>query len=100
MTILINLGSEIKNRLDSLNQAAEELQLLTTNLILLLKVFEDPRSEDMIKTNVPEFTSILNVLQSIARSYTECAKALDIELTGATIATQTESYSKKFVKRI
>ncbi|KAK4675296.1 MLKL and TUDOR domains-containing protein [Podospora pseudoanserina] len=100
VTILINLGLEIKNRLDSLNQAAEELQLLTTNLTLLLKVFESPLNEDIFKTNASQFVPILDVLESIARSCRECAKALDIDLAGATIATKTESRGRKFVKRI
>ncbi|EAA34357.2 hypothetical protein GE21DRAFT_3606 [Neurospora crassa] len=78
VTILINLGMEIKSRLDSLNQAAEELQLLTTNLSFLLNVFKDPVNEDIIQG--------------------QCA--LDIELAGASIATKTESGGKKFFKRI
>lgn len=40
-----------ENRLDSLNQAAEELQLLTTNLTLSLKVFESPVNEDIFRIN-------------------------------------------------
>lgn len=52
LKILIKLGSEIKTRLDSLDQAAEDLQLPTTNLKLLLIVFQDPVSEDVIKTHV------------------------------------------------
>ncbi|KAH7630361.1 hypothetical protein B0T09DRAFT_321650 [Sordaria sp. MPI-SDFR-AT-0083] len=98
--LLINLGLDIKSRLDSLNQAAEELQLLTTNLIILSKVFEDPVHEDIFKSNVKEFTIILDVLQSIGQSCAECAKALDIDIAGAKIATKTESRSKRFMKRI
>ena len=100
VTILINLGLEIKNRLDSLNQAAEELKLLTGNLMLLLKVFESPANKDIINTNVLEFLNILDVLQGIAQSCTKCAKVLDIGLTRATTATSTESRGKKFVKRL
>lgn len=100
VTILINLGMEIKSRLDSLNQAAEELQLLTTNLFFLQKVFKDPVNEDIIPANAPEFVVILNVLESIGQSCKECAKALDIDLAGASISTKSESRGKKFVKRI
>jgi hypothetical protein len=100
LNILIKLGLEIKTRLDSLNQTAEDLQLLTTNLILLLKVFENPVNEDIIKTHVSEFVNILDILQNITHSCTKCAKFLDIDLTGATIATKTEARGKKFVKRI
>ncbi|KAK3309277.1 uncharacterized protein B0T15DRAFT_566133 [Chaetomium strumarium] len=97
VTILINLGLDIKNRLHSLDQAAEELQLLTTNLEILLTVFESPRNEDIFKTNALQFVRILDVLESIERSCRECAKALDIDLAGATIATKTESRGKKLV---
>ncbi|KAK4148149.1 uncharacterized protein C8A04DRAFT_33653 [Dichotomopilus funicola] len=100
VNILINLGLEIQNRLDSLNQAAEELQLLTTNLQLLLDVFESPVNENIFKGNVSQFVTILDVLQSIARSCAECAKALDIDPAGATIAAKTGSRGKKFVKRL
>lgn len=100
VTILINLGMEIKSRLDSLNQAAEELQLLTTNLSFLLNVFKDPANKDIIQANASEFIIILNILESIGQSCKECAKALDIELAGASIGTKTESGGKKFFKRI
>lgn len=101
LNFLIKLGSEIKTRLDSLNRAAEDLQLLNTNLMLLLNVFENPVNEDIIKTQASDFLNILNILQSIAHSCTKCAKALDIDLAGATIATKkTEAHGKKFVKRI
>ncbi|PKK42611.1 hypothetical protein CI102_14855 [Trichoderma harzianum] len=97
LNFLIKLGLEIKTRLDSLNQAAGDLQLLTTNLQLLLKVFENPVNGDIIKTNLSEFVNILDVLQSIAHSCTECAKALDTDLAAATTATEK---TKRFVKRI
>lgn len=97
LNFLIKLGLEIKTRLDSLNQAAGDLQLLTTNLQLLLKVFENPVNGDIIKTNLSEFMNILDVLQSIAHSCIECAKALDTDLAGATTATEK---TKRFVKRM
>lgn len=101
LNILIKLRLEIKTRLDSLNQATEDLQLLTTNLILLLKVFENPVDEDIVKILVPEFANILDVLQSITHSCTKCAKALDIDLAGTTIATKKiEAHGKRFIKRI
>lgn len=94
LNILIKLRLEIKTRLDSLNQATEDLQLLTTNLILLLKVFENPVDEDIVKIHVPEFANILDVLQSITHSCTKCAKALDIDLAGTTIATKKRRMAK------
>ena len=98
---LIKLGLEIKARLDSLNQAAEDLQLLTTNLMLLLKIFENPVNETLVKTHVSEFVYILDVLQSIAHSCTKCAKALDIDLAGATTTIKkAEGRGMKFIKRL
>ena len=101
LNILIKLGSEIKTRLDSLDQAAEDLQLLTTNLKLLLMVFQNPISEDIIKTHLSEFVNILDILQSIAQLCTKCAKVLDIDLDGATPASdKTATRGKKLVKKI
>ena len=99
--IIIKLGVEIKTRLDSLNQAAEDLQLLTTNLSLLLKLFENPVNDALIKTHVLELTCILDILQSIAQSCTKCAKALDIDISGATdAAKKAEGRGQKFIKRL
>ncbi len=99
--VLIKLGLEIKFRLDSLNQAAEDLQLLTTNLKLLLTVFENPANEDIIKAHVSEFVAILDILQSIAKSCAKCAKALDIDLAGETPENANrEAFGKKIVRRI
>ena len=101
LSVLIKLGLEIKTRLDSLNQAAEDLQLLNTNLMLLLEFFENPVNEALVKTHVSEFVQILDVLQSIAHSCTKCAKALDIDLAGATAATKkAEGRGMKFMKRL
>ena len=100
LNILIKLGSEIQTRLDSLNQAVEDLQLLNTNLKLLCRLFESPMNEDIIKTHGSEFVNIADVLQSITHSCTKCAKALNIDLAGATLASKTEARGKKFVKRI
>ncbi|KAL7950371.1 hypothetical protein V8C42DRAFT_197331 [Trichoderma barbatum] len=97
LNLLIKLGLEIKTRLESLNQAAQDLQLLTSNLEVLLQVFEDPGTERIIKSHVSQFVTILDVLQSIAQSCTECAKALDADLAGATSTTEK---TKKLVKRI
>ncbi|KAL7807409.1 hypothetical protein V8C26DRAFT_414763 [Trichoderma gracile] len=101
LQILIKLGSEIKTRLNSLDQAAEDLQLLTTNLKLLLSVFQNPIGEDVIKSHLSEFVNILDILQSIAQLCMKCAKVLDIDLDGATTTPdKTEARGKKFVKRI
>ncbi|PHH62898.1 hypothetical protein CDD81_6616 [Ophiocordyceps australis] len=101
LNVLIKLGQEIKDRLDSLNQAAEDLHLLTTNLQILLTVFENPDNENIIKKHVSEFVALLDVLQSIADSCTKCAKALDIEPSGEKNAGDNRELSgKKLLRRI
>ncbi|ETS04897.1 hypothetical protein M419DRAFT_73306 [Trichoderma reesei RUT C-30] len=101
LQILIKLGSEIKTRLDSLDHAAEDLQLLTTNLRLLLSVFQDPIGEDVIRNHLSEFVNILDILQSIAQLCMKCAKVLDIDLDGATTTSdKTGACGRKFVKRL
>ncbi|KAJ4865033.1 hypothetical protein T069G_01563 [Trichoderma breve] len=97
LSFLIKLGLEIKARLDSLDQAAEDLGLLTANLRLLQGVFENPVNGDIVKANLSEFVSILDVLQSIANSCKECAKALDTDLAGAKSAAEK---TKRVFKRI
>ncbi|KID94660.1 hypothetical protein MAJ_09380, partial [Metarhizium majus ARSEF 297] len=99
LDVLIKLGSEIKTRLDSIPRAAEDLQLLDTELRLFVTMFQNPANK-----NIPlmsEFVIIPHVLESIADLCTKCAKALDIDLAaGATVATKTGPYGKRFVKRI
>ncbi|PHH74477.1 hypothetical protein CDD80_3057 [Ophiocordyceps camponoti-rufipedis] len=95
LNVLIKLGQEITNRLHSLNQAAEDLHLLTTNLKLLLTVFENPANENIIKTHISEFVALLDVLQSIADSCAECAKALDLQPSG-----EKASSGKKLLRRL
>ncbi|KAI0528263.1 hypothetical protein F5B22DRAFT_632675 [Xylaria bambusicola] len=100
LNFLIKLGYEIQTRLGSLNQAAEDLRLLNTSLTLLLKVFENPVNEDIIKTQVSDFIHILDILQSIAVSCAKCAKALDIDLAGAAATKRAETHARRFIKRI
>lgn len=101
LTILIKVGTEIKTRLDSLNEASEDLLLLTTNLQVLLKLFEDTGNEDIIKRHSSEFVNIMDILQSIAQSCTSCAKALGVEPAGTMTATQKTGMNvKKVVKRV
>jgi hypothetical protein len=101
VNILIKLGTEIKTRFDSLNQATDDLLLLTANLRVLLKVFEEPENEDITKTHSSEIVAILDILQGIAQSCTSCAEALGVELAGATAVTQkTGMNGKRFAKRL
>ena len=101
LNILIKLGTEIKTRLDSLNQATDDLLLLTASLQVLLKVFEEPENEDIIKTHSSEIVTMLDILQGIAQSCTSCAKALGVELAGATTVTQkTGMNGNFFAKRV
>ncbi|KAI1259892.1 hypothetical protein F5Y18DRAFT_432864 [Xylariaceae sp. FL1019] len=89
LNILIKLGFEIMDRLDSLDRAAEDLQLLNSSLELLLKMFANPANQNIIETHPTEFLSILNILQSIVRSYTKFAKALNVSASTANNARKT-----------
>jgi hypothetical protein len=101
LKIIIDLGLDIKARFDSLNQATEEINLLDTNLRLLCKLFEDRGNDNIITIHRSEIVSILDIVQSIARSYTNCARALGIEIHGTTTATaKPEAFAKKYVKRV
>ncbi|OAA53708.1 hypothetical protein ISF_08647 [Cordyceps fumosorosea ARSEF 2679] len=101
LLVLIKLGGEIKLRLNALNQAAEDLQLLTTNLRLLLTVFENPANEAIIKAHVSEFVTILDILQSITMSCAKCAKALDIDSAKAKPANDSvEAFGRRIIRRI
>lgn len=101
MSILIKVGTEIRARLDSQNEANEDLLLLTTNLQILLKFFEDTENEVIIKTNSSEFVNIVDILQSIAQSCTSCAKALGVEPAGTAPATQkTGMNARKVAKQV
>ena len=101
LTLLIKVGLEIKDRLDALDQAAEDLQLLNTNLKLLLTVFENPLHEDIIKAHNSEFINILDILEGIAKSCAKCAAALDINLGGEVNTTRNiEAFGKKIVRRL
>ena len=101
LNIIINLGLDIKARFESLNQAAEEINLLNTKLRLLCKLFEDRRNDDIITTHLPEIAMIVDIVQSIAQSYTKCAKALGVEIPATnTAASKPEARGKKYVKRL
>ncbi|KAM5489909.1 hypothetical protein MaudMau93_002771 [Microsporum audouinii] len=101
LNVLITLGQEIKKRLNSLNQAAEDLQLLIVNLQLLMTVFENPANEDIIRAHVSEFVAMLDVLQSIADCCAKCATALDIEPpAGRDVGANKEIFGKKLIRRI
>ncbi|CAH0055447.1 unnamed protein product [Clonostachys solani] len=101
LLVLIKLGVELKARLDALNQAAEDLQLLTTNLRLLLIVFENPADESVLKEHVSEFVAILDILESIAKSCAKCAKVLDMDPSGQTAADGSqEAFGRKLIRRV
>ncbi|PQK14621.1 hypothetical protein BB8028_0005g01520 [Beauveria bassiana] len=101
LLVLIKLGVELKARLDALNQAAEDLQLLTTNLRLLLTVFENPANESILKEHVSEFVAILDILQSIAKSCAKSGKLLDMDPSGqAAVDGGRDAFGKKLIRRI
>ncbi|KAL8634329.1 MAG: hypothetical protein Q9228_008077, partial [Teloschistes exilis] len=97
LNIIINLGLDIKARFESLNQASEEINLLNTKLRLLCKLFEDRGNDDIITTHLSEIAMIVDIVQSIAQSYTTCAKALGVEIPATnTAATKPEARGKKY----
>ncbi len=101
LSLLIKVGSEIKTRLESFKHAAEDLQLLNSNLILVKKVFENPVNVDIMKTHQTEFVTILDVVQSIGQTCTKCAKALDVDLAGTTTASKnTGERGRKYFQRV
>lgn len=101
LNIIINLGLDIKARFESLNQAADEINLLNIKLRLLCKLFEDRGNDDIITTHLSEIAMIVDIVQSIAQSYTKCAKALGVEITVTnTATTRPEARGKKYVKRL
>ena len=99
LNIIINLGLDIKARFESFNKAAEEINLLNTKLRLLCKLFEDRVNDDIITTHLLEVAEFVDIVQSIAQSYTKCAKALGVEID-ATNTAKPEARSTKFAKRV
>jgi hypothetical protein len=99
VTILINVGMDLYNRIDSIKQAPNDLQLLTDQLEVLSKVLKE--SENDIKAYSSGFTRMLNILKSIQDSYNKCARILGVEPAGTIIATQkTAINGKSFTKRV
>lgn len=101
LNIIIKLGLDIKARFESFNKAAEEINLLNTKLRLLCKLLEDRGNDDIITTHLSEVAMIVDIVQSIAQSYTACAQALGVEIpTTNNATTKPEARGKKYVKRI
>lgn len=101
LNIVINLGLDIKARFESFNKAAEEINLLNTKLRLLCKLFEDPGIDGIITTHLSEVAMIVDIVQSIAQSYTNCAKTLGVEIPATnTAATKPDAHGKKYARRI
>jgi len=98
VTILINMGMDLYTRIDSVKQAPDDLLLLTTNLKVLRKVFEEPEND--MKAYSSEFMRMLAILESIRESCTRCAKVLGVEPAGTTTATRkTAMNGKSWTKR-
>lgn len=99
VTILINVGMDLYTRIDSVKQAPDDLLLLTTNLKVLQKVFEEPEND--IDTYSTEFMRMLVILESIRESCNRCAKVLGVEPAGTTTAIQkTAMNGKSWTKRV
>ncbi|KAF2417702.1 hypothetical protein EJ08DRAFT_654437 [Tothia fuscella] len=99
VTILIKVGKDLYNRIDSIKQAPTDLQLLTDQLEVVSKVLKE--SENDIMAYSSGFTRMLNILKSIQDSYNKCAKTLGVEPAGIIIAAQkTAFHGKNFTKRV
>ena len=100
VTILINVGTDLYNRIDSVKQAADDLLLLTVHLQVLSKVFKGSEN-DIIMAYSSEFIRMLGILKSIQESYNKCAKVLGVEPARTTTATpKTAINGKSFTKRV
>ena len=100
VTILINVGTDLYNRIDAVKQAADDLLLLTAHLEVLSKVFQESENDIMIAYS-SEVMKMLGILQSIQESYNRCAKVLGVGPSGTTTATQnTTVVGKSFTKRV
>ncbi|KAK4696579.1 hypothetical protein P7C71_g1359, partial [Lecanoromycetidae sp. Uapishka_2] len=101
LNIIINLGFDIKARFESFHKAAEEINLLNTKLRVLCTLFEDRGNDDIFTAHLREVGMIVDIVQSIAQSYTNCAKALGVEIPATNTAiTKPEAHGKKYVKRV
>ena len=101
LKIIIDLGLEIKARFESLDQAAEEINLLNTKLRLLCKLFEDRGNDDIITTHLSEIAMMVDIVQSITQSYTKCAKTLGVEIPATNTATiKPEARGRKYFRRL
>lgn len=100
VTILIKVGTDLYNRMESVKQAADDLLLLTVHLQILSKLFEGSE-KDIIMANSSEFIKMLGILKSIQESYNKCAMVLGVESAGTKTATpKTAIYGKSFTKRV
>jgi hypothetical protein len=100
VTILINVGKDLYDRIDSIKQADNDLLLLTIHLEVLSNVFKGSEN-DIILAYSSEFMRMLGILKSIQESYNKCAKVLGVEPAGMTTATQmTAINGKSITKRV
>ncbi|KAK6346148.1 hypothetical protein TWF730_010480 [Orbilia blumenaviensis] len=89
--LLLKMGLEIQERFEYLDQTAEDLKLLNTNLRLLRSTISvDDEQDELWKNNRSELLNILDFLQSVEDTCKECAKALGLEIAGAEITTSTK----------
>jgi hypothetical protein len=98
VTILINVGKDLHDRIDALKQADNDLLLLTIHLKVLSNMFEGSEN-DVILADSSEFMRMLGILKSIQESYNKCAKVLGVEPAGMTSATQKTARNGKSISR-
>jgi hypothetical protein len=99
VTVLIKVGVDLYNRIDSIKQSPSELQLFTDQLEVLLKVLKE--CENGIKADSSGFTRMLNRMKSIQESYNKCTRILGVDPAGTIAATQkTAIDGRSFTKRV
>ncbi|KJX93795.1 hypothetical protein TI39_contig4254g00001 [Zymoseptoria brevis] len=98
VTILIDVGKNLHDRINAMKQADNDLLLLTIHLKVLSDLFEGSET-DVVMVNSSEFMRMLGILKSIQESYNKCAKVLGVEPPGMTSATQKTTTNGKSITR-
>jgi hypothetical protein len=99
VTILINVGKDLYDRIDSIKQADNDLLLLTIHLEVLSNVFKGSEN-DIILAYSSDFMRMLGILKSIQESYNKCAKILGVEPAEITTVTQKTANGKSVTRRV
>lgn len=77
VTILVSVGKNLYDRIDSMKQGDGEISLLNSHLQTLLNVFEE-LGNDVVLACSSELVRMLGILKSIQESYNKCARVLGV----------------------